>query len=516
MTRTRPASPDLPPASDTSGVPQPVLRQYRVARVYRNRGDLQRARQELQGVLSQAPDYPDALMFLAALELEQGDEGAAIETYHRCLAAHPEHPRVLMALGELTRAEGRSQQAQDYFERAATAGASEAWYFLADMAFEGGHAWQARQMLDRYFKENTGGLVHRPAKALGERIDRLLLGYRAALGLGLALTLLLPLVLLVRRYTGARLQTLLTREPSTYHEVARLLSAIRHEVLKHNTTLLSSVADRLEQGEGDAALYAAERLYGDGEQAGVVRQFGSYIDALEQLGRRHGVRLNLRQRDPVLAPMHRAMRRLERIESRLRRPHRGGARALPGELREISHLLNDQGYRAIGRLIRSVCILEVDPSLLVGLYRRVVDEPSLAGECPPTLSVSGVDTPIPIRIFKRDFEDIASNLLRNALSALIEELPLSERRIGLILREEMDPITGLEHVAIRFLDNAPRPLSEAILRGQKIERGLGLAADLLARHDGVMSVEPEPGWSKAVVVRLPRAEGYEPDGGAEA
>jgi len=75
----------------------------------------------------------------------------------------------------------------------------------------------------------------------------------------------------------------------------------------------------------------------------------------------------------------------------------------------------------------------------------------------------------------------------------------------------MDPVTGLETLALRFRDNAPRPLTDAILRGRRIERGLGLAADLLARHQGVMNVETiereqRAGWTKAVVVRLPRAE----------
>ena len=49
-------------------------------------------------------------------------------------------------------------------------------------------------------------------------------------------------------------------------------------------------------------------------------------------------------------------------------------------------------------------------------------------------------------------------------------------------------------------------ISTAMIRGRYIERGLGLAVDLTSRAGGSIHVEDEPGWSKAVVVRLPREE----------
>ncbi len=511
LERRRPlASSDLALAAASDEVPDPARHAYRIARVYRARGQSSQARAEVERALVLAPDYLDALLLLAALELEAGDDEAAARTYQRCLDANPGDPGLLLALGELRRSAGDELRAAEHFEAAARAGAPEAWYHLADMASERGRLLEARRHLEAYFGASTGGLAHEPAQALRARIERTLGLYRAIGGAATLLLLLAALALWVRRNGGHDLRTLLEREPASYHEVARLLSAIRHEVLKHNTNLLLTVAERLERGEPNAALYAAERLYGDGGESGVIRAFEDYVRELEGVGRRCGLRLNLRVRDPVIAPMHRAMRRLRRLEGAMRRPHRASPR-LPRELRGLSEQLNEVGYRALGELIRDVSLLEVRGELFERVYQRVAAEPTLAGEAPPRLELSAGELAVPVRIFRKDLEDIATNLLRNAIFALMDERPLPERRLGVALVEEMDPVTGHETLAIRFLDNAPRSLTDAILRGSRIERGLGLAADLLARHQGVMNVEELPGelaegWAKAVVVRLPRAE----------
>jgi hypothetical protein len=92
--------------------------------------------------------------------------------------------------------------------------------------------------------------------------------------------------------------------------VARICSAIRHEVLKHNTTVLVSVADAMEEGDLEPARWAAEKLYG---KRGAVVRFREYIADLELLGRVHGVRLNLRHRDALFGPLIDAVDRLSRL-----------------------------------------------------------------------------------------------------------------------------------------------------------------------------------------------------------
>ena len=67
---------------------------------------------------------------------------------------------------------------------------------------------------------------------------------------------------------------------------------------------------------------------------------------------------------------------------------------------------------------------------------------------------------------------------------------------------EIDDITGLGSIAIRIKDRSPEQLSNEMLRGRYVERGMGITVDLLSRYDGSIGVEPEPGWSKAVVLRF--------------
>ncbi len=111
-----------------------------------------------------------------------------------------------------------------------------------------------------------------------------------------------------------------------------------------------------------------------------------------------------------------------------------------------------------------------------------------------------------VRVFREDFADILANLLRNACEAALSDRPSNEVRIGIRVVEEMDPVTGLSWVAIRVLDNALSELSNDMIHSRRIGRGIGLALDLAKRSQGSLVVEPEDGWSKAVVLRLSMAE----------
>ena len=243
LERTRPVTAVLPASPELdSDVPDPARLVYRVARVYRGRGEKERARVEAMKALELAPSYLDALMLLAAMDLEDGDQVSAAQRYRRCFELAPHDPGLLLTLGDLERAAGQVEAAQRYFRGAAEAGAPEAFYRLADMAAERGDLREARRLIDSYFEVSTGGLAHEPALALQARVQRQLRLVRWGVGGGLALVFALAGAWLLRRRTGSSLQVLLARKPASYHEVARLLSAIRHEVLKHNTNLLASVA----------------------------------------------------------------------------------------------------------------------------------------------------------------------------------------------------------------------------------------------------------------------------------
>ena len=508
LTRTVPPPPEVKAtAACTGSVPAAVCDQYRVARVYLARDEIAAARQELTEALAAAPRWPAALNLLAAIELRQQNIPAAVRALNRSLEADPEQPGVLLGLGELARREGRADEALALLRRAADAGSGDAWYYLAEIAYDAGEIDEAAAALSACFATGVGGPITEQAYGLQARVDLRLRQRQLVQWGGLALTGLALGGALLWRQSGATLADLLERHPEAGPEVARLLSALRHEVLKHNTTLLGEVARALDLGEHQAVLFASNRLYGgEGqEDGGILARFDRYYQAILGVGRRHGMRLNLHRRDPVLAPMRAGMRRLRALERDLRHPWRA-RRGLSGQIRALSTLLNETCYRSLGRAIREIGTLRITAPLLASVDAAVRAEPAFSGQALPPLELRVVDGGLPARILRGDLEDITANLLRNAYRAVGEGLAPGERRVGLSMDEDVDLVTGLEDVVLRFQDNAPGPLTDEMIRSRSIGRGLGLVLDMVTRNDGSLAVEREPGWAKAVVIRLPRAE----------
>ena len=99
-----------------------------------------------------------------------------------------------------------------------------------------------------------------------------------------------------------------------------------------------------------------------------------------------------------------------------------------------------------------------------------------------------------------------TNLLRNALQALVEKGSRGDARVGFRVHHRTDEITGLLRAAVAVLDSAEGSLSSAMFLEAEVGRGLGLVRDLVERNGGTVRVTLEPGWSKAVVVELNRVE----------
>lgn len=512
LRRVVPAPAALPTAPEAPvDLPAEAVEHYRIARVYLDQGQVDLSREELARALVRAPAWPAALNLDAALKMKAGQEEEAVAAWTRSLELEPDQPLVRLNLGQRHRQRGERAQAIALLEEAAAGGAEDAWYLLALMAWEEQQLWQARELLDQYVASSTGGLSQEAAAGLRRRVDRRILAIQAA-GAGTTGGLvLLGGGLLYRRRSGRTLEQLLERAPEATPDLARLLAAIRHEVLKHNTTLLDEVALALERGDHHAVRWAAQRLYGDGRgEEGVLARFDVYLAAIERLGRQHGTRLDLRRRDPVLAPMTAAIARLRRLAPRLRSPGRAGA-SVPAELRELSHLLNVEAYRALGQMVGRMGTLHLDAELIRGVHERVRAEPALRAADLPPLELDLPEQALPVRCFRGDLEDVLANLLRNAMLALVEGQAVGLARLGVSVEEEADPITGIESVRVLVRDNAPGQLTDAMIHGREIGRGLGLVADLVARHEGSIHVQPARGaealrWTKAVVVRLRRAE----------
>ncbi len=484
LRRTPPSPPDMP-ASTAPLLPEPALDRYRIASVLARRGRLAEAILELDSALALAPDAPVLLNKRAQLAGQAGEPVDAEPWLLESLRADPDQPTVLLELAGLALAREDVAGARDWYVRAAREGAADAHYQLAVLA-EARDDWATvRAELAAYEAAAPGrGSQNAPRAAkLRERADGRLWALRAGAGAAATLVVGLPLVFWARYRTARTLRDLLDGAPECWHDAARLLAALRHEVLKHNTTVLPDVADALARGDSGPWEAFATRA------PTLLAHFRSYLGQLEALGRRHGQRLDLRRRDPILGPIHRALAKL----ARTRRPPR------PDDLHALSGVINGAGYQAIGDIVREICVLPVTPERVRDVYARIVTEPGFAGAPVPELGLDERETGLAVRMFRADLEDILANVLRNALAA-------GARRLDVELAAFDDPITGHAWVEVAVVDDAPGTLTNAMIRGRYIGRGLGLAVDLINRHGGSIRVESRAEGQKAVVVQLPSVE----------
>jgi hypothetical protein len=429
-------------------------------------------------------------------------------------------------LGLLLR-EDRPDDAIPHLQRAADLGSLTARYTLAEALWEQRRPLDASRELDRYLAEAGRYDLHFDrATALRAELDTVFLQFYLVAGIALVLAIAIPAWRVWRHYRGASLRQLLERDPKSFPEVARILSLIRHEILKHNTAFLADVGRALEVDALDAearAAVLARRLFGhdhgpaslggdrvgarggrrrDDGPAGIHGRFLEYVAELEKVGRAHRVTLNLHRKDPIFRPMIAAFDELSRWAPELQSPHglRSGRKLeLAKVLAHTGHVLGRQAFDHLSGLIRELCIVTVDTKLVQRVYDQVVGEEQFVDMPLASLELHGSGAPI--RIFRTDLEDILANVIRNSLrsSLLYARPPVG---LGIDLATELDEITGLGTLAIRIKDRSPEQLSNEMLRGRYVERGMGITVDLLSRYDGSIAVEPEQAWAKAVVLRF--------------
>lgn len=453
---------------------------------------LERALQAVEVARAAAPSWERALRLEAAIRLDRGEDAAALELYRASLVAEPDQAEVHRIVADLLAVDDPAA-ARVALERAADLGEPSALLRRAHARAAEGRLWAARADLAAH-RERTVDDAE-----VAQALDRHLARQQAVVWAGAGLTggalVLGPLAWRRWQRAGVGLDALLVRSPEAWPEVARVLAAIRHEVLKHHTTVLDEVADGLERGEADLGPWAADRLVGDG---GAAIRFDGYVAELVRIGERSGVRLNLLHRDPTMGPLMRAMAELTALAPALRR---GDAARVPA-LRRLSIALNLDGYQGLGRLLRRLCLVDVDAGLVEEAWRIVRNEPSVRA-VDAHLMLEPPEATYWVRAYRRDLRDVLVNLLRNALEASLAD---GGAEVGVRLAVDEDWITGLERVEVRVLDRSPRRITTAQVRGRFVGRGLGLAVDLVTRAGGSVHVEAETGWAKAVVVRLPRVE----------
>lgn len=468
------------------------------------------------------PNEPVVYNQLATFVFLQDRTGDARQYWEQSLTLKEDQLEVHERLGLLLQRQ-LPEEAVPHLQRAADLGSLTARFVLAELLWEGSNPWRAAAVLDLYLAEAGDYDLHyeRAVELRAEVAQRLLQFYLAA-GLLIAALLAFPTWRLYRRYRGKSLRQLLERDPKSFPEVARILSLIRHEILKHNTAFLADVGRALEFDAPDVdarAAVLAERLFGSRDVdarvgsrepsrlPGIHGRFLGYVEELEKVARAHRVRLNLHRKDPIFGPMIASFELLASRAKDLRALHnlRPGRRLeLARVLTRSGEVLGRQAFDRLSGLIRELCIVNVDGRLVESTYAHVIGEQGFANQRFAPLVVTGVGASI--RIFRVDLEDILANVIRNSLRSSLSYArpPVG---LGIDLVTEIDEITGLGTLAIRIKDRSPEQLSNEMLRGRYVERGMGITVDLLSRYDGSIAVETDPVWSKAVVLRFFILEG---------
>lgn len=476
--------------------------------------------QMAEKILAQAresfPQEPVILNELARVVYHQERYGDARAYWEQSLLELEDQVEVHERLGLLLR-EDLADEAIPHLRRAADLGSLTARFSLAELLWEQTKPLEAREQIERYLAEGSDyDLYWDRAQELHDEIESRF--FQAYLALALLLTLMIafPAWRVYRHYRGASLEQLLEKAPKSYPEVARVLSLIRHEILKHNTAFLADVARALEYSTPDADVRAevlGRRLFGEaltrrrrskrGQPLdGIYGRFHGYLDELDQVARAYQVTLNLHRKDATFRPMIAAFDDLARWGQALgRTPMLSVSKRteLAKTLGRCGHVLGRKAFERLSGLIQQLCVTTVDPTFIETCYAQVKGEKQFSGLELGSVVVKGEDAPV--RIFRTDLEDILANVMRNSLRSSVHyaEPPVG---LGVTLQVEIDEITGLGSLAIRIKDRSPEPLTNEMLRGRYVERGMGITVDLLSRYDGAIGVESEPGWSKAVVLRF--------------
>lgn len=473
---------------------------------------------------------PDRERDATVLDLEarclvaQGERARAIRTLQTALIEDDTRADTHLLLGRLFREAGETTRAREHLTIARDHGLDEASWHLASLTLgpwrEGALGWLVdvvhREELRRTARHlrdylHAGEERHAAeAEKLTERIEGRLRSQRDA-GIGLAAALVLLILLrLLRRRGGAGLEELIRRHPEAGPEVQRILAAIRHEILKHNTLLLAGLVEALEldRDASEKAMHLSESLFGPGGRGGVREHLMAYVGELESLGRARGLRLNLRRKDPAIGALLRGFDALAAARPLLDRETTLEPRErvrLLGHLREASRLLNVEGYEALRGILDRLRTLSVDEGTLLSIVERVRREPALArlAMASPDLDIR-VELPAGVLVPRGAFEDALGNLVRNALLSSAEH-GQSPIRLGLGVTSDVDPVIGVERVAFRVRDASPARLTTEMIRSRHLEGGLGIASDVVARYEGTIEVVPEePPWTKAVVMTFDR------------
>ena len=501
----------------------------RTARAHLKHGNLNGAMAALRN-LDESERGPAVLNLESRILMGAGKTREALNVLIQSLRKKEHQPIIHEQLGMAYIELGNTEKGRIHLLRAEELGYTGATYLLAKLdagtlnddlisIFKDiprlGQLVSARKRIHAFLLQDSASIYRSEARTLKERLDQRFDAYNSLTALTLFSMLMIVLFVFVRIWGGTDLRRLVARYPDTGIQVQRILSAIRHEVLKHNTMMLVGLVDAMQSGEdvSDRILHFYRQMLGEDGGSGVQARLQHYVNELKQIGDAHKKRLNLKRKDGVTSPLLKGMALIRRNRSRLMRYNQlvGASKAaLKRDLKTASSLLNIEGYEAVRDLLNQLRTLEVNEKLLRSVYEQCRMEPAFSGArfAPLTLTMDVQEhSSINVAVPGAAFVDIVTNLIRNAVqSSLLYVENLDAVEIALALETEVDMVTGIERVVILVKDKSPRELTAEMLRGRYIEEGLGLTADLVTRYDGTLDVYGGDGeWQKAVAVKLPVA-----------
>jgi signal transduction histidine kinase len=304
------------------------------------------------------------------------------------------------------------------------------------------------------------------------------------------LAMIMAMIYLRDKRKGITLEEFSRKVPEAGPEIAREISCIRHELIKHRLGLAPALI-KAEETEGVREFVLA-RLGGD-----LVGDFERHIESLQRIA---SGRLEHPDDDPLLRPLARAVRRASKTSRMLSRA--GDTKKAKKELETVRAdlLIAD---RALARLVSALGQTMLDASFLRDAVAGVRQEPRAQGLPLDAINYAEI-TPAPLVSIPRvDLSIVVKNLVRNALVALGSSA--EKKLLSLEVSLELEP-TGEESVLLKIKDSAEK-MPEAIDHAPA-GRGLWIVQKTLQRYDGAISIEAEPEgttYHKAIVVRLFRA-----------
>lgn len=444
---------------------------------------------EVLGGRCEATTRGERLLPLGTVHEWAGAPARALSCYREALRRDPAALAPLARLASLAARAPLSLAAQvePELQRAAGRGVLPAEWALARLHLSRGQSAAALPRLQRYLSATPpAGEDDDPGRAAAYPALQALLQANAAAqaavwqrrllgGVGALTLLVLTLLWLLR---GVRLTRALARRPSLFPEVARVISDLRHDVLKHRTSALPLCAS----GAAPLAQVAAV-LWEPGRTSDAI---AAAYERLRVAARGQGLTLRSLAREPLFGRLWRDLRTAEVLvrEGREGREPLSPRRRLA--LQRLAARLPAHS-EALGALLQSGPRTPLTATLLSGWIHDTEAALRVRGArwTPPGLSLSALELAFPLS--QAALCALFVNLLRNAQAA-VAQAPGAQ--ILIRVAAERDE-TGRRVLVLLVCDSAPAPLTLETIEARESGRGLAIVRDLVHEWRGNLLLRPQ-------------------------